>query len=132
MVKDFFVEPSEREWKPRWKVLFQQRRLFGPQQKPLERIPYKFSYVFQCEDPHGKGHRIMIEDWEIGQLYRKMRDKHESESIAVDKVRDRFLGTICASDRDTHFYVGTVLSHNTWIILGTFWPKKEGGLFRYR
>lgn len=28
-------------------------------------------------------------------------------------------------DFRTHFFVGTVLSHGTWVILGVFWPKKE-------
>jgi hypothetical protein len=31
---------------------------------------------------------------------------------------------MCASNIDTHFFVGTVLSHGTWVILGVFWPKK--------
>ena len=30
--------------------VFNQFTLFGQQQKPLRKIPYKFSYVFECED----------------------------------------------------------------------------------
>ena len=70
---------------------------------------------------------MMIEDWEIGQLYRAMRDKFGNAEVAVEKVRQKFFDQICGPDIDTHFFVGTVLSHASWIILGTFWPKKEKG-----
>lgn len=123
-VREFIVEPAERDWKPEWKALFSQQLLLGPAQKPLEKIPYKFSYVFDCEEPGCKGHRMMIEDWEVGELYRKMRDKFKNEGIAAEKVKERFLGEICAPDRDPHFFVGTVLKFGTWVVLGVFWPKK--------
>ncbi len=123
-VLDFTIEETDREWKPKWKTLFRQERLFGPDQKPLEKIPYKFSYIFKCEDPNCGGHKKMIEDWEIGELYRKMRDKFQDEAIATQKVKQRFFNTICASDVDIHFFVGTVLVYGSWVVLGTFWPKK--------
>lgn len=44
-ILDMVIEDAEREWKPEWEVLFQQMRLFGEPQKPLKKIPYKFSYV---------------------------------------------------------------------------------------
>jgi hypothetical protein len=123
-VSDFVVAETERDWKPQWKELFQQQKLFGPQQKPLEKIPYKFSYTFTCEKQGCNGHEMMIEDWEIGQLYRAMRDKFGNEETAIEKVKQKFFNQICAPDVDTHFFVGTVLKHGTWVILGTFWPKK--------
>ena len=123
-VDDFVVKPVARNWKPEWQALFVQQRLFGPNQKPLEKIPYKFSYVFHCEEPGCDGHKMMIEDWEVGQLYRTMRDKYRDEQVALQKVTDKFFGTICAPDIDIHFYVGTILQHGTWVILGAFWPKK--------
>ena len=124
-VLDFKVESTGREWKPGWKKLFQQKMLFGPQQKPLEKIPYKFSYTFRCEEPACKNHTKMVVDWELGQLYRSMRNKFGSEEVAVEKVRDKFFGQMCASEVDTHFFVGTVLQHGAWVILGVFWPKKD-------
>lgn len=124
VVSDLAIEETDRQWKPAWEALFKQLSLWGPGQKPLEKVPYKFFYVFTCEHDGCKGHRMMIEDWEVGQLYRAMRDKHGSEQIAVSKVRDKLLGQICAPGIDTHFFVGTVIGHGTWIILGTFWPKK--------
>jgi len=124
-VLDFTAEPCERDWKPKWKKLFEQKLLFGPQQKPLEKIPYKFFYNFKCEAPSCKGHKKMIEDWEIAELFCKMRDKH-GEELAVEKVKERFFCTMCAPQVNTHFFVGTILQYNAWIILGVFWPKKEG------
>ena len=125
LVSDFLIESTDRQWKPKQEQLFRQHRLFGPKQKPLEKIPYKFFYVFKCEEPECSGHKMMIEDWEVGQLYRKMRDKFKREEVAVEKVKQRFLNTICGPDIDTHFFVGTVRKFGTWVILGTFWPKKS-------
>lgn len=123
-VSDFTIESADRTWKPKWNDLFSQQRLFGPQQKALEKIPFKFSYVFTCEEAGCNGHKMMIEDWEVGQLYREMRDKYRDETVATQKVKDKFFGQMCAPTVDTHFFVGTVLKHSTWVILGTFWPKK--------
>ena len=123
-VQDLVVKEDDRDWKPEWKALFKQLHLFGPGRKPLEKIPYKFSYWFKCEDADCKGHKMMIEDWEVGQLYRSMRDKYRSEEVAVDKVKDKLLKVMCASDVDTHFFVGTVRRYGSYVIVGVFWPKK--------
>jgi hypothetical protein len=123
-VSDLIVTPDDRQWKPRWDAVFLQRDLFESEQKPLEKIPYKFTYSFTCEQDECKGHRMMTADWEVGQLYRKMRDKHGSEEVAAAKVKETFFNTICAPKRDTHFFVGTVMGHGTWIVLGTFWPER--------
>jgi hypothetical protein len=74
---------------------------------------------------------MMIEDWEICELYRKMRDKYEDEAVAINEVKKKFFNQICASDRDTHFFVGTVLKFGSWVILGAFWPKKEDPKFQF-
>ncbi len=123
-VRDLAVEEVERDWKPEWQALFRQQRLFGPQQKPLAKIPYRFSYRFACDDPRCNGHEMMIEDWELGQLFLQMREKYVDEKVAVQKVRDKFFGQMCAPDIDTHFFVGTTMQYGSWIVLGVFWPKK--------
>jgi len=113
-------------WKPEWEVLFRQQRLFGPQQRPLEKIPYDFRYWFRCEDPNCPGqHKMIITDWDLGVLFRKMRDKFGDERVAAQKVRQKYLDQMCAPDVDTHFFVGTVRQYGTWIVLGVFWPKKD-------
>jgi hypothetical protein len=40
-------------------------------------------------------------------------------------VRRKFLDEICSTERDTRFFMGTVLPYNTWLILGVFWPPKD-------
>ena len=125
-VEDFVVEETEREFEKEYLERMRQLGLFESRtKKPLEKIPYKFFYKFRCEESGCKGHRMMIEDWEAGQLYRSMRDKFKDERVACEKVRDKFYGQICSPDRDVHFFVGTILQYGTWIILGTFWPERE-------
>ena len=36
------------------------------------------------------GHKIMIEDWEIYELYRNMLQKYGSKEIALEKVKDKY------------------------------------------
>jgi hypothetical protein len=122
-INDIVIEKVSREWKPKWKALFAQQKLFGPDQKPLEKIPYKFSIKYTCEDNNCKGHTMMIEDWEICQLYRAMRDKFQDEDIALEKVKEK-IEYICGPDKDLYFFVGTVLKYGSYIILGFFYPKK--------
>jgi len=124
-VDDFIYEEAERQWKPEWEQLFKQELLFGPKQKPLEKIPFKFSYIYRCSPDCKRGHTMMIEDWEVGQLFRNMKLKYGDEKKAAEMVKQRFFSIICAPEIDTHFFVGTVLQHGTWVILGVFWPKKD-------
>jgi hypothetical protein len=124
-VTDFTIESDDPEWKPEWQALFQQLRLFGPNQKPLEKIPFKFSYKFKCQSPDCKGHKMMIEDWEVGQLYRNEVLRLGSAERACESVRKKFYDQMCGPDKDTHFFVGTVLKHGTWVILGVFWPPRH-------
>jgi len=124
IIEDFIIEKTERDWKPEWLAKMNQLSLFGDR-KPLEKIPYKFRYKFRCLGPNCPGHNMMIEDWEVGQLYRNMRDKYKSEDVACQKVKDTFYNKICGEDKDTYFYVGTVYQYNRWIVIGTFYPNKE-------
>lgn len=118
------IEACAAEWKGQWEDLLKQERLFGPDQKPLEKIPFKFSYTFNCDDARCNGHKMMIEDWELGQLYRSMKDKFRDPNMAAQKVKQKYYDAMCAPNIDTHVFVGTVLAHGTWVILGVFWPKK--------
>lgn len=64
-VLDLTIEDADSEWKPEWQILFDQLKLFGTPQKPLRKIPFKFSYVFECQDSV-QPHQAMVEDWERG------------------------------------------------------------------
>jgi hypothetical protein len=122
-ILDMKIEPADREWKPEWAALFQQMRLFGEPQKPLKKIPYKFSYVFECED-NPTPHKAMCEDWELGVLFLNEVERLGSEEKAAKSVRQKFLDDLCHPDKDTRFFIGTIFPYNTWVVLGVFYPPK--------
>ncbi|MEP0911748.1 hypothetical protein NDI45_12575 [Leptolyngbya sp. GB1-A1] len=122
-VLDLKIESADPEWKPEWQSLFDQLTLFGPVQKPLRKIPYKFSYVFECNDS-SRPHNAMIEDWELGVLWLNEVARLGDEEQAALSVRRKFLDELCNETKDTRFFMGTVFPYNTWVVLGVFWPPK--------
>ena len=71
---DFTIEQVEREWdKKKLEKLKKDRssNLFAQENEDLfeavQKLPYKFSYILL--DCNGTKSKMMIEDWEIGQLY---------------------------------------------------------------
>jgi hypothetical protein len=122
-VLDMVVEEVDRQWKPEWEAVLRQQSLFGDQPKDLAKIPYRFSYVFECEDS-AKPHKAMCEDWELGILYLKELRRLGTEEKAVDSVRKKFFNEICSDGKDTRFFMGTVFPYNTWVVLGVFYPPK--------
>lgn len=122
-VLDLKIETEDAEWKPQWQSLFDQLTLFGPVQKPLRKIPYKFSYVFECSDSN-KPHNAKIEDWELGMLWLNEVARLGDEEQAAQSVKRKFLNELCGETKDTRFFMGTVFPYNTWVVLGVFWPPK--------
>jgi len=47
VIEDLFIEPTDQTWKPAFEQALSQGNLFGPDKKPLEKIPFKFSYKFK-------------------------------------------------------------------------------------
>lgn len=121
-VMDLKVTPVSREWPAKYQALWKQLRLFG-RQKPLRKIPYKFQYVFECEDSE-KPHQVMNEDWELGVLFLKECDRLGSEEAAIESIRHNFFQVMCREDRDTRFFMGTRHPYNEWLVIGTFWPPR--------
>lgn len=139
-VADLIITPDDRDWKAGFKAALMQQRLWEDRKaskEPPRKVPFKFHYKFCCDDDRCSGkHQMMIEDWEVGALYWKCVDNGATPQEACSKVKQKFLEQICAPERDTHFYVGTILAHpKSWVIIGTFWPKKveaphtQGSLF---
>jgi hypothetical protein len=138
-VTDLAISPAEAAWSPRFLQALQQRRLFEYRQKtlvPPPRVPFKFHYCFECDDPRcRRNHRMMIEDWELGARFWRMVDQYRmSHRDAAEEVRNHFLKDLCAADKTTYFYVGTILAHpKNWVVIGLFYPKAEtsptGNLF---
>ena len=125
-IHDLVYKPASSDWKASFKAQLAQARIWEDRtvsQEPPRKVPFKFQYVFDCNNSRCKGHRMMIEDWEVGALYWRLVDRGASADEAAESVREKFLSELCANDRDTHFYVGTVLRHHTWVVIGVFWPK---------
>lgn len=135
-VVDFVYEPVEREWDPeKLRKIYAkhaQLDLFNQEEEEafriVRKIPYKFSYVFTTED--GKERKLMIEDWELGTLYWNCLQKNGGdEEKACQSVKAKYLGQML-DGTDFYFFVGTTKSFhmrapNPYLIIGTFWPKKE-------
>jgi hypothetical protein len=133
-VRDLLATPDAPDWKESFKAALRQQKLFDERtatKEPPRKIPWKFQYRFACDDSKCKGHKMMIEDWEVGALYWNCVDNGATSEEAKKQVQKKFLDEICGSDRDTHFFTGTVLEFGTWVIIGTFWPKlnAQPGLF---
>lgn len=127
-INDLVVSPDSSEWPPKFLNALRQYRLFEYRRKtlvPPRKVPFKFQYCFECDDPRCKGnHRMMIEDWEVGALYWREVDKGASPDEAAASVRSKFLNELCGPDKDTHLFVGTILAYpRSWVVIGVFYPK---------
>jgi hypothetical protein len=135
------VEEVERDWntdalavlekEKRQLQLFDDEESVAKQFAVVEKVPYKFSYQF--EDVNGKQSTLMIEDWEIGVLYRKtLRASGGDEAVAVEKVRSKYWTEFVESgDVDITLILGTTLefhrkkARNPFVIIGVFYPKLD-------
>ena len=137
-VIDFVWKECEREWDKRKLDAIQgnqaQGNLFHETTKKLfrivKKIPYEFSYIFTSED--GKTRKMMIEDWELGQLYWNcLKNANGDESVACQKVKEKYFDWMLKK-RDLYFFLGTTkkfhnIAPNPFIIIGTFYPPKPSG-----
>ncbi len=127
VITDFIIEATAREYTKNQKAILKQRDIFGDEPKDLDKIPYKFSYKFSCDDERCKGHKLMIEDWEIAALYRKMLTKSGGDEDKANKlVRNKYEGFI--KNNDVCFILGTTKPNHftgTFVIIGVFYPLKE-------
>lgn len=121
-VLDLEVEKCSAKWSPKHRAVLSQPNLFDNKPKPLQKIPYTFKYVFRCGDDQ-EPHHCTITDWELGMLFLNQRIRHD-ETTAIRHVKEQFLDHMCAPDRDTRFFMGTMLPRNDWLVLGVFRPPK--------
>ncbi len=124
-VIDFIIEPDSQTWKPRQQQILQQSALFGRQPKKLDKIPYKFSYKFYCDDRRCSSHKLSIVDWEIFELYRtlKVRNPFDMQKV-LEKIKDKWYKEMLSKNKDFYFIIGTQFRWPTWMVLGVFWPPK--------
>jgi len=128
----FKVEEAPRDWEASRKqaaeASLQQGSLFEENDrtdfKLVRKLPYKFSY--RIKDDEGRESTMMIEDWEIGQLYWNCL-RNGDEKSAVKKVQEMYLNDI-ARTKDIHLFLGTTLKFhqlkapNPYVIIGVFYP----------
>jgi hypothetical protein len=130
----FEVEDDEREWKQEWKDQIRQLDMFytpaqggSSTRQMIKKLPYKFYYKFK--DDAGTTRRLMIEDWEIGQLYFNCLRLYGSEEEALSKVKQKYWDEFM-SKNDVHLFLGTTRqwhtrrSNNPFVIIGVFYPPK--------
>lgn len=125
-IVDFKATPIERcrPWEKDLVMGIQQTLDGENYQSPLEKIPYKFSYIFECNDPNCRiKHDLMIEDWEICQLYRSEKQR-VGETEALQKVSQKYKEEF-TTKKDLYFILGTESNWNNWLIISVFYPKKE-------
>lgn len=110
-------------WERRADAAFGTRSLFdNPQEsKPkLEVVPWRFSYQYQCMAESCQGHKQTIVDWEVVNLWRKVRNT----PTWMEKMRKKFEEELWLN-RDTVLFVGNQEQHPTaFLVLGVFWPPK--------
>lgn len=131
-ILEFFAEAVEPEW-PQNKIngileSLKQGNLFEDQNledfKIMPKLPYKFSYRFK--DDAGVESKLMIEDWEIGQLYWNCVTDYGKDE-AVRKVREKYMDDFVRT-KDLYLFLGTTYlwhvrkSPNPFVIIGTFHP----------
>jgi len=133
-ILDFKIEKVDRDWDKKkldtLKAKAQQLNLFQNSDNPFEvvqKLPYKFSYKFTSDD--GIERTMMIEDWEIGQLYWNCLKRHEgNETKACQDVKMKYFDDF-AKTKDLYLFLGTtrefhLIAPNPFVIIGTFHPKK--------
>lgn len=131
-IKGLKIESVDREWKDEWVEIRKQTDLFGEIKSPedmIPKLPYKFSYCIV--DENGKESTMMIEDWEIGQLYWNCLSRAEGdETIALEKVKEQY-ETNFINNKDVYLFLGTTKewharrAPNPFVIIGVFYPKIE-------
>lgn len=131
-ILDFTTESVSREWDNDKLEKLNQLNLFETNSEGkfdiVQKLPYKFKFIFK--DNQGAESRMMLEDWETGQLYWNCLARHEgNEQKAIADVRNKYFNDL-SKNKDLYFFLGTTqahhfVSHNPFVIIGTFHPKKD-------
>lgn len=131
-IVDFVAEAVERGWDKDKLAKLNQLNLFQTNAEGkfevVQKLPYKFKFFFK--DNQGTESRMMIEDWETGQLYWNCLARHGgNEQKAIADVKKKYFDDF-SKTKDLYFFLGTTQLHhykslNPFIIIGTFHPKRE-------
>jgi hypothetical protein len=90
--------------------------------RELEHLPWTFKYKYECDDAGCRTHTQSIVDWEIAAYYRHIRNRPDWR----DRLKAKWIGELCAPDRDTAFFVGNMHQHpGSFLVLGVWWPPRR-------
>jgi hypothetical protein len=132
----FRAVPDDREWKPEWKAQLQQLQFdfentseSSKKRELIRKLPYKFYYDFI--DENEKVSKMMIEDWEIGELFWNcLKAAEGNEEAAIEKVKQKYFDTF-PQKNDIYLFLGTTNEGhrrrwpNPFVIIGVFYPLKN-------
>ncbi len=103
-------------------IKYTQKTIYNEDIKPVDNIPFIFRYSFKCNANNCKGHKIMCEDWELLEAWRKFRIIYGCQQ-AKQKSREKFFDYM--QNRDLYFYMGMYSRYPTWLIIGLYYPPKN-------
>ena len=132
VVKNLIITPTSAEWSGRRKAAVSQLWFDDLRGKNrIEKIPFEFKYRYFCEDTGCRGHNQRIIDWELGELCRRLKKERLASDGIKEKIRKRYIDTLCGTKRETYFFVGNHSRYRkSFMVLGVFWPsRREAGLF---
>jgi hypothetical protein len=124
---NFHVTSIDSEWNKKKLAVLSQQNIFRSKIDSIKKLPFKFVYEFK--DSNGVISNLMIEDWEIGELFWKMLNKYNGDKeLALQDVKKKFWGDLSLT-KDLYFFLGTSRLHHfkpkPFMIIGLFYPKKE-------
>jgi len=77
----------------------------------------------------GISSKLMIEDWEIFQLYLNcLKDNNNDKKVAIQKVKEKYFDKFTKKN-DIYLFLGTTMqwhrrrANNPFVIIGVFYPK---------
>ena len=86
---------------------------------PLEIIPWRFRYVYNCVDYNCRGHRQTIVDWEAAMLWRKLKGQSDWQEL----MQKTFIDRLWAPNKKSELFVGNQQQHpQSFLVLGVFYP----------
>lgn len=87
---------------------YRQVDLFTMDKDPvmLEEPRFKAKFHYLCTETSCNGHHQSFLDWEVEALARRLRT--DSDDVAIDKIRKKYLDTICPPKADPYFFVGNI------------------------
>jgi hypothetical protein len=116
--------PDPGDWGDSERQIVERKQLFGPNRRPLERVPWRFVYEFMC-CADCKGHAFQVFDWEAYALYRGQLIKKGDPAIAARVVEHHYNTRIGPADHGVCLFIGThYLRQSQFSAIGVFYPPR--------